>query len=278
VVYNDRDRKVYLSCHDSETVEVVDCAADSVIARFSTGGSPWVSTFDRTDDLIYAGTSWGAPVICGAGDTLVGEITEDFYVKGACWNPHTGLVYMARNYDADILTIDGASHTVIARVGVPESPAEMATMTSSPRAYACHTSARAVTESVSVVCADSLVAAFRVRPSPVNLFCDSERGKVYVANWESSCLTVINDGPASVTEAGSTTGNAHPAASVVRGVLRLPYSPFSTPHSLFSLDGCKALALHPGPNDVSRLAPGVYFVTVNDGPNSVNATKVIIQH
>jgi hypothetical protein len=51
-----------------------------------------------------------------------------------------------------------------------------------------------------------------------------------------------------------------PAATIVRGVLLLPYSPLSTPRSLFSVDGRKALDLQPGDNDIRGLGPGVYYV------------------
>ncbi|MBN2465581.1 hypothetical protein JXD38_08175 [candidate division WOR-3 bacterium] len=50
------------------------------------------------------------------------------------------------------------------------------------------------------------------------------------------------------------------ATTIVRGVLLLPQ--LLSPHSsLLSIDGRKVLNLAPGANDVSRLAPGVYFVT-----------------
>jgi hypothetical protein len=49
-------------------------------------------------------------------------------------------------------------------------------------------------------------------------------------------------------------------ATIVRGILLLPASPFTLHSSLFALSGRKVLTLRPGPNDISRLAPGVYFV------------------
>jgi outer membrane protein assembly factor BamB len=57
------------------------------------------------------------------------------------------------------------------------------------------------------------------------------------------------------------------SAAVVSRVLRVPPSP--TPGSdsrirLFNISGRSVLQLHPGENDVSRIAPGVYFV----GPNA----------
>jgi aminopeptidase N len=48
--------------------------------------------------------------------------------------------------------------------------------------------------------------------------------------------------------------------TIIRGVLRLPVSPFTTHTSLFDMTGRQVMALQPGRNDVSRLAPGVYFL------------------
>jgi hypothetical protein len=55
------------------------------------------------------------------------------------------------------------------------------------------------------------------------------------------------------------------AATLVHGVLRLPVSPFSLRTSLFDMTGRQVMALRPGPNDISRLAPGVYFVRQASG-------------
>ncbi len=54
-------------------------------------------------------------------------------------------------------------------------------------------------------------------------------------------------------------------ATLVRGVLFLPVSPFTLHPSLFSLSGQKVMALRPGPNDISSLAPGAYFIR-EEGP------------
>lgn len=48
--------------------------------------------------------------------------------------------------------------------------------------------------------------------------------------------------------------------TVIRGVLHLPLSPFTIHASLFDMTGRRVMSLNPGPNDVSRLTPGVYFV------------------
>jgi photosystem II stability/assembly factor-like uncharacterized protein len=50
-------------------------------------------------------------------------------------------------------------------------------------------------------------------------------------------------------------------ATIVRGVLLLPSSLLTANSSLLSIDGRKVLDLHSGANDVSYLAPGVYFIS-----------------
>jgi hypothetical protein len=67
--------------------------------------------------------------------------------------------------------------------------------------------------------------------------------------------------PVGITQEKPVTPAAEPdpAATIVRGVLRLPPL-LSPPSSLLSVDGRKVLSLEPGANDVSRLSPGVYFV------------------
>jgi hypothetical protein len=53
-----------------------------------------------------------------------------------------------------------------------------------------------------------------------------------------------------------------PGATIVRGVLLLPPAPRSTRYSLLTADGRQVMKLKPGENDVSRLAAGVYFLSL----------------
>jgi hypothetical protein len=70
------------------------------------------------------------------------------------------------------------------------------------------------------------------------------------------------------------------AALIVRGVLRLPDAVGgrrSAVSALLDISGRKLLDLHPGANDISRLAPGVYFMSsAADGRRP--RVKVVVQH
>jgi hypothetical protein len=61
-------------------------------------------------------------------------------------------------------------------------------------------------------------------------------------------------------------------------VLFLPRSAStsSSPSCLLDISGRKVLALRPGPNDVSHLAPGVYFVRTA-GDNPTPGKKVVVE-
>jgi DNA-binding beta-propeller fold protein YncE len=265
VVYNPVSRKVYLACHDSNTIEAVDCAGDVVLNTFSTSGNPWTVAFDAADNLAYSCTSWGGPVICGYGDTLVGNIGDIFYVKGACWNPVTNLVYMAKNFSDEILAIDGATQSIVGRIGTGAYPAEMASMETSGRAYCCHGYSQRLTNRVSVVESDSLVAAITVRPSPANLFCDMQYGRVYVLSPESGCITVLRDGPTGVSE-GARKG--------IR--VENPGRPTVIRSPELALRGLRVRdALGRDVSERSgRLAPGVYFVS--GGATEVGAVQRVL--
>jgi hypothetical protein len=63
--------------------------------------------------------------------------------------------------------------------------------------------------------------------------------------------------------------------TLARGVLFLP-SLLSPPSSLLSADGRKMLDLKPGANDVSRLAPGVYFMQEAQAQAQAQAVRKVV--
>jgi hypothetical protein len=65
-----------------------------------------------------------------------------------------------------------------------------------------------------------------------------------------------------VEEQPPTPLNVQPLATIVRGVLFMEArgEKRETRSELLDISGRKVLDLHPGPNDVSRLSPGIYFV------------------
>jgi hypothetical protein len=88
--------------------------------------------------------------------------------------------------------------------------------------------------------------------------------RTYVLNGVSSSVSVIRDSlHIGVAEEGvGIPVERRVTPTIVRGVL--PLAPALgrklQATSLLDISGRKVLDLHPGANDVSRLAPGVYFI------------------
>jgi WD40 repeat protein len=146
------------------------------------------------------------------------------------------------------------------------------------------------------------------RSDYVTVKYDATGGEVWVNRYdgpasrldEAFAIALDATGGACVTggSAGAGTGNDYATAryqfsgieeapsaelrtanvpTIVRGVLFLPASHLTLHSSLFSLSGQKVLDLKPGSNDVSRLAPGVYFVrTVSRQPSAASCRKVLV--
>jgi hypothetical protein len=90
---------------------------------------------------------------------------------------------------------------------------------------------------------------------------------------------VVGSNPVAVEGPGLQAASHKLAPTVVRGVLLLPQSVSSSPSASCLLDiaGQNVLDLHAGPNDVSGLAPGVYFVRAISGkPSAVGCRKVLL--
>jgi hypothetical protein len=93
-------------------------------------------------------------------------------------------------------------------------------------------------------------------------------------------IVKTSDGGGAVEEAKNlelATTSVGP--TVVRGALFLPEAPGRRLQAARLLDasGRRALDLHAGANDVSRLAPGVYFCVLESGGNRISRKVVLTQ-
>jgi hypothetical protein len=102
----------------------------------------------------------------------------------------------------------------------------------------------------------------------------------FVANGDSGLHVLQFCGGGVQETMNDGRGKMNDGPTVVRGILHLPASGVERGASSVLLDasGRKIMALHPGANDVSRLAPGVYFVrAVSREPSTESCRKVVIQ-
>jgi YVTN family beta-propeller protein len=118
-----------------------------------------------------------------------------------------------------------------------------------------------------------VIATITVGLNPQDLVWNPARNRVYSANSTGSSISVLND--AGAVEEGRSTPDAARRTfgpTIVRDFLDLPFDICNLVSDIALLDvsGRRVLTLHPGPNDVSRLAPGVYFV-----PTALGVARVV---
>jgi hypothetical protein len=98
---------------------------------------------------------------------------------------------------------------------------------------------------------------------------------------QDGCIMHAKITPPGVAEQDPAPPASHPMSEVtfVRGVLMVGQQPTAdgSRPELLDVAGRRVAELHAGANDVSRLAPGVCFVTVNGVRSTVYARKVVIQ-
>jgi hypothetical protein len=102
-------------------------------------------------------------------------------------------------------------------------------------------------------------------------------GYAYVADYWSGLQTIEFHGPGVEETRMCEVRTTNALPTIIRGILLLPSPLLTPPSSLLSANGRKVLDLKPGANDVSRLAPGVYFV--REAQAQAQATrKVAVLH
>jgi len=99
---------------------------------------------------------------------------------------------------------------------------------------------------------------------------------VYLGHLNGTYVYVIRDTAAGIaeTDAGGGFAGRDVASTLVRGRLLLASDVQEA--NLVDLAGSVRMALHAGDNDVSRLAPGVYFV-LGAQAQAQAARKVIVR-
>ena len=179
------------------------------------------------------------------------------------YNERRNKLYCAKSNhnDETVTVIDCSTETPVATIDLTVLPSSLAYDSVGDRLYCLSTRDNYVAV---VDCQrDTMVKLLRVGLRPVAAACAFNFRRMYVANRYGSSLSVIRDSVQSGIETpDDLPAMLEPAATVVRRVLFLPEatSPKLQAVGLLEVSGRKVLDLHPGANDVSGLAPGVYFI------------------
>jgi YVTN family beta-propeller protein len=150
---------------------------------------------------------------------------------------------------------------VAATVPVGSTPQAMSYDHYNAKLYVANT----LGDDVSVIdSTNSVTATFASHWTPIALVNTKEHGRTLVANNSGSNVMVLVDSvhPGVADRVQRDVCGSGLQATVVRGVLFLAGASSHRPQaaSLLDVSGRRVLDLKLGANDVSRLAPGVYFL------------------
>ena len=269
------------------TVTSIEAARDSVRRNIEVGLFPRALCYSRTRGKVYCANGWGASVsvLDAAGDSSLATVAVGGAPFALAWNPVTDRVYCADGDNGRVSVIDGASNALLATVTLPGPAWSLLVDSAANKVYAsCF-----LNDAVAVIDgdADTVLVTIPVGSGPSAMCHSPATGRTYVGDEGGQTVSVIRDTvPAGAGEAPTAEWRTTDVPTVVRGMLRLPtgHDPDS-PGGLGScpclLDACgrRAMELVPGENDVSHLAPGVYFVRPAPGGRrqSPGVRKVVIQ-
>ena len=269
--------ELYASCWYSELVMVIDGGADTVAGSIALPRPAIALALSRTLDRLYCLHDSDAISVIDCGlrqvvETAAAPTSTRSY--DVLWNSVSDKLYYAGERDS-LVVFSCEDNRVEAVIGL-SSAKPLLCDTIANRVYVSCGAGVAVVDGV----ADSVLAVIPTDPAGHQVACWSpvER-RVYVAGppLNGSSIAVIGDatGIAEPLERGARV------SSIIRGSIVLGRGQHKV---LFDVSGRKVMKLAPGENDVSRLAPGVYFIKEQSaissqysGRDASSVTKVVVQ-
>ncbi|MEO0107953.1 MAG: YncE family protein [candidate division WOR-3 bacterium] len=185
-------------------------------------GQPQYLAYNSTNNTIYASGEEGSCIVVIDGPTnrRIARVATQGDAGTMCHSPQNNKVYCANSASDDVTIVDGESNQVLLTISVGDEPTAL-----------CH---------------------------------NPTQDRLYTANHSGSSVSVLRgsggSGAAETPNAGVRTAGR---SSIIRGSLWMTSEQkpgLTTQAVLLDISGRKALGLKPGANDISHLAPGVYFL------------------
>lgn len=265
ICYHPAANKVYVASGaymQPGKVTIINAATGQTVRTINSGEDAWRLAGDPVADRVYCSNrgTRTISVISGAGDSVVRTLATESEVWSFLLLPD-GRLYCG-NYFSGTISVLRRGDTAFARTfpvagGIGAFGYDPVT----EKVYACGYLSGRVTviecRNGDEVVLDSIVTGY----GPAGAVVWTPQQRVFVCNSWDSTVTVIRDELTGMEETEMAEwGNRKAGAVFVRGTLFLPAAPGAGRVSLFDTGGREVMALSPGPNDLSRLAPGVYLL------------------
>ena len=179
--YSSGSDKLYCGDTIDRTVTVIDCAADTVRKVISVGRSLTAMAYDPTTNKVYAATRDAVLAISCSADSIVATISSVREARGLCLNKRRQKLYavVPPYIGLDTVFVIGTqTDSVVARMdgmGLIEEPV-LACNEVTDRLYGVNY----LGDILEFDCVgDTLIRFEPFYPTPVGLFCDSVRSRLY---------------------------------------------------------------------------------------------------
>jgi YVTN family beta-propeller protein len=205
---------VYVAQQSSNSVSVISGSTNTVTAVVPVGSYPMAGAFDNATGDVYVANygSGNVSVISSeSGNAVVASVPVGKNPIGATYDSGTGNVYVVNEYSNNTTVISGTSQSVVGDVGTSTYPVGVAYNPT-------HSIVAVVTLGFGVVriisdATNAVIANVTVGSLPVGIAYDPSNGYEYVANSNSSSVSVIGTAlappyPVAFTETGLPSGTS----------------------------------------------------------------------
>jgi YVTN family beta-propeller protein len=270
---NSVTNKVYVTNWESGNVTLIDGATNAT-TTVPAGSAPWAVAVNPVMNRIYVANSGSVTVITDVPSNDTKVRAEFEHITGDTTSLARPAVYgkAVNRSTPDRTSMMG----VLNRVGTAQSPWDWSAVTSGAGTDSITCTYNWGTDSL--IAGENFVCCVPLEDQAA-ITNNLGLGTPFAGNLEVYPVYRMKL-PGGLEEAARTEARMTRLPTIVRGVLFLQgdRGPGTGDRvALLDIAGRMVIELQPGANDVSRLAPGVYFVTVNGVRSTVHAYKVVIQ-
>jgi len=258
-LWNPLKDKAYFGCDVGGVVSVINGATNEVTATIPVGEYPISLTLNTRADKVYCLMDGGRLLaIDSDSDTVMSTLRFSGDPRHMAYCSTLNKLYVA---GYGVRVIDCGSQVVTDSISLGHWSMQMVFDDLHRKVYCSVWQGEGLYHIDAW--ADTLLESLSLGADPYALCRNRINSRVYVGDAGDSLVYVIRDTTTNITELAGRAGvPSRQGATLVRGVLLIPASGVGrgAPCVLLDISGRGVQDLLPGPNDVSRLPQGVYFV------------------
>jgi DNA-binding beta-propeller fold protein YncE len=268
-------RKLYVHSWANSSLAVIDLVTNSVMTYVRPGSDVYASCYVAAVDKYYCNGEGGLAAVDGATDSIVRQIPlpQGFATTAMEGVEPESLVMVAAfsgNSDS-VFTVDARGDSVRCAVTVRAPFA----LVYSPYSNVLYCTNGRNSNNLSVVSADGsrVLSYVAVGEGPQSLLVCPAHERLYVGHGGMTTKIYVVRDRVGLSEAAPRAVDKSDPAAVLASDVYEHLGP--TPAILLDASGRRAADVRPGRNDVTGLAPGVYFIRTAD---AAPVRRVVIVH